>query len=76
MRRNTLLRIKLVVELYKKHHHPDVSDRRIFLKYINPVYPMSLSTFYEYLGTPVDKLLKEQEHDKKSTTDTLYAGPQ
>lgn len=57
-RTNTLLRIKAVVDEYKKHEHPGVSSAYIWRNYIFPVYHISLSTFYEYLATPVEKLLK------------------
>jgi len=60
MRTRTLLRIKAVVDEYKKHEHPGVSSAFIWRNYIDPVYHISLSSLYEYLAIPVDKLLKER----------------
>jgi hypothetical protein len=57
-RLNTLLRIKSVVNEYKKYEHPGVPAAYIWREYIFPTYHISLSTFYDYLGTPVDRLLK------------------
>jgi hypothetical protein len=60
MRTRTLLRIKSVVDEYKRHQHPGVSSAFIWRHYIDPVFHISLSSLYEYLATPVDKLLKER----------------
>jgi hypothetical protein len=57
---NTLLRIKSIVDEYKKHEHPGVSSAYIWRNYIFPVWHISLTTFYDYLSTPVDRLLKER----------------
>lgn len=59
-----LRRVKLIVDLYKKHKRLGYSDAFVYREYINPVYPMSLSTFYEYLSVPVDRMLKENEVNK------------
>ena len=55
-----LRRVKLVVDLYKKNKRFGYSDAFVYREYVNPVYPMSLSTFYEYLTIPIDKLMKEK----------------
>ena len=70
-RLNTLLRIKSVVDEYKKHEHPGVSSAYIWRTYIFPTYHISLSTFYEYLGTPVDRLLKARNNQKEESSNQL-----
>lgn len=58
-KKNKLLQMKLVVELYKKHKQPGVSTAYVFRTYIEPLYPMSISTLYNYLSTPIEKELKQ-----------------
>ena len=61
-----LRRVKLVVDLYRSKKLPGYSDAYVYREFINPVYPMSISTFYEYLSVPVEKLMKlknENLHD-------------
>jgi hypothetical protein len=57
--KNTLLRMKAVIDEYKRHEHPGVSSAFIYREYIYPKFYISPSRFYDYLATPVDKLLKE-----------------
>ena len=68
MRINTLLRIKTVVDEYRKHEHPGVSSAYIWKNYIYPVHHISLSTMYEYLSVPVEKLLKARGALKERKT--------
>lgn len=59
-----LRKIKLVVDLYRLHKKDGYSDAYVYRKFINPVYPMSLSTFYSYLYIPIEKKLKNENlHD-------------
>jgi len=67
-KKNKLLQIRLVVELYKKHKQPGVSTAYVFRTYIEPYYPMSISTLYNYLATPVEKELKQMENEKPQIT--------
>lgn len=58
---NKLKRYKLILDLYQKHKTEDIPDTVILRKYICPVYPISRTTLYTILCTPVNKLLKELE---------------
>jgi len=61
-RKNRLLRIIDIQEIYKKHsknHQGGCTDKHIFENMIYPVYRISRTTFYEYLSTPAKKQLKE-----------------
>lgn len=67
---NKLRRYKLIMDLYKKsvEEHPYTPITKILEEYIYPVYPISRTTLYEVLCTPVNKLLAEleEENDKKA----------
>lgn len=60
---NKLRRYKLIKDLYKKAvaEHPYTPTTKILQEYIYPVYPISRTTLYEILCTPVTKLLAEYE---------------
>lgn len=58
---NKLKRYKLIVDLYKKHKTDDIPTTVVWRKYICPVYPISRTTLYTILCTPVNKLLAEME---------------
>jgi hypothetical protein len=62
---NKLKRYKLIVDLYNKHKTEDIPDAVILRKYIFPVYPISRTTLYTILTTPVNKLLAELEAQKQ-----------
>ena len=61
IKNNKLLRYKLIMELYKKHKTEDIPDTVILRKYICPVYPISRTTLYTILCTPVNKEIAELE---------------
>jgi hypothetical protein len=63
--KNKLLRYKLIKELYNKHKNEDIPTTVVLRKYIYPVYPISRTTLYEILCTPVMTLLKEIEQLEK-----------
>jgi hypothetical protein len=63
---NKLKRYKLIVDLYNKHKTEDIPDTVILRKYIFPVYPISRTTLYTILTTPVNKLLAELEAQKQT----------
>lgn len=63
---NKLKRYKLIVDLYNKHKTEDIPDAVILRKYIFPVYPISRTTLYTILTTPVNKLLAELEAQKQT----------
>ncbi len=59
IKKNKLLRYKLILNLYKEHKTEDIPVTVVLRKYIYPVYPISRTTLYEVLNTPVEKQLKE-----------------
>ncbi len=59
-----LKRYKLILDLYKKHKTEDIPTTVVFKKYILPVYPISRTTLYTILCTPVYKMLAELEGTK------------
>lgn len=52
---NKLKRYKLILDLYHKYKTEDIADAVILRKYIYPVYPISRTTLYTILTTPVNK---------------------
>ena len=64
LRKNTLLRMKAVVDEYRKHEHPGVSSAYIYRNYIFPKFHISSTRFYDCLATPVHKLLKEFDNEE------------
>lgn len=63
IQRNKLLRYKKIKELYQElvKNHPHVPTTKILSEYIFPIYPISRTTLYEVLCTPINKQLRELE---------------
>jgi hypothetical protein len=63
VQRNKLLRYKLIKELYQKAitEHPHTPLTKILQIYIFPYHPISRTTLYEVLCTPITSELKEVE---------------
>lgn len=61
IQRNKLLRYKLIKELYLKHKTEDIPTTVVWRKYVFPVYPISRTTLYEIICTPVNMELNEIE---------------
>lgn len=63
VQRNKLLRYKLIKELYQKsvQEHPYTPTTKILEIYITPIYPISRTTLYEILCTPITTELREIE---------------
>lgn len=61
IQKNTLLRYKIIRDLYLEYKNPDVPDTVIFRKYIYPKFPISRSTLNTVLNTPIEKLLAENQ---------------
>ena len=63
IQKNKLLRYKNIKELYQQlvKDHPHVPTTKILSEYIYPVYPISRTTLYEVLCTPINKQLRELE---------------
>jgi hypothetical protein len=71
IQKNKLLRYKLVKELYQKHKTEDIATTVVWRKYICPIYPISRTTLYEILCTPITSELKRIEEimrDQKKST--------
>ena len=70
-KRNKLLQQKMVLEIYLREKKDGVSTAHIHREHINKIYPMSRSTLYNILSTPVEKLLKEEENKRASQLSLL-----
>lgn len=61
IQKNTLLRYKIIKNLYLEYKNPDIPDTVILRKYIYPKFPISRSTLNTVLNTPIEKLLAEKQ---------------
>lgn len=59
IQKNKLLRYKIILDLYHQYKTEDIPDTVVLRKYIYPRFPISRTTLYEVLRTPVEKELKE-----------------
>lgn len=57
--KNLLQKIIDIQNIYLEYNRQGVTGEFIFTKYIEPVYHISRSTFYNYLGRNAKKELKE-----------------
>lgn len=64
-KKNTLLRYKLIKDLYNNHKTEDIPTTKVLKKYIYPFYPISRTTLYAILTTSVNSQLKEIEEIEK-----------
>ena len=56
---NTLRRIRLVLDIVEKHYEPGNNAknyRKVWERYVNPVYPCCYRTMLSYLKTPGSEL--------------------
>lgn len=60
-RRNFLLRVKDIQDIYTGYHERGYTDAYIYRTHIYPVYKISRTTFYGYLTIPVVRELRELE---------------
>lgn len=60
-RRNFLLRVRDIQDIYMQHHTRGCTDKFIYQNHIYPTYKIGRTTFYNYLATPAVKELKELE---------------
>lgn len=58
-RKNYLLRVKEVNEIYMKHYKRGIFVEHIYRDYIRNQFYISRSTFYSYLSVPYKKELEE-----------------
>ena len=61
IQKNKLLRYKLVKELFQKHKTDDIPTTVVWRKYVYPIYPISRTTLYEILCTPITSELRRIE---------------
>ncbi len=74
-RKNHLLRVKDVCELYEQVGKPDVPMTRTYHKHIYPRFHISRCTFYRYLSTNYKKELRhlaEKVQPKNPKQYTLF----
>lgn len=64
VKENKLLRYKLIVDLYNKHKTEDIPTTVVLRKYIRPIYPISRTTLYNILNTPVEREFKALNEQK------------
>ncbi|RWX00932.1 hypothetical protein [Flavobacterium cerinum] len=64
---NKLRRYKLIMDIYNEHKNKHIPLTKILSEYIYPKYPISRSTLYNILFTPVEKELKEAEANRQQT---------
>lgn len=53
--------IRKVCDIYQQHRKSGMPTVQIYRKYVYPVYPISLATFYNYLATPIGSKERELE---------------
>ncbi len=58
-RRNYLLRVKAVNEVYLEHHSKGIPAERIFKDYIQKQFFIGRTRFFEYLTIPYKQELKK-----------------
>ncbi|SEG39123.1 hypothetical protein SAMN05421847_2172 [Halpernia humi] len=61
LQRNTLLRYRLIRDIYVVNKTDDIPDTKVLKNYIYPKYPISRGTLNTILSTPIDRLLAEME---------------
>lgn len=74
-RKNMLLRVKEVNELYIEKSKIGLSTEFIYRTFIEPRFHISRSTLYEYLAIPYERQLKEifeREKADKEQNPTLF----
>lgn len=68
--RNKLLQMQDVIDVYLEHKKEGVSTRHVYRTYIKPRFHISLATLYNYLATPVKKLLLELDEQEKQQNES------
>lgn len=65
-RKNKLLQMKHVLEVYNREKKDGVSTIYVYRTYIFPQFHISINTLYNILATPVQKLLKDDDQQALS----------
>ena len=60
-RRNFLLRVKDIQDIYTNYYAHGCTDKYIYQTHVYPTYKIGRTTFYNYLAIPAVKELKELE---------------
>lgn len=71
-RKNYLLKVKAVCELYEQMAQPDVPAARTYRKVIYPNFYISVGTFYRYLNTNYKKELRELAGEQQPENPRQY----
>lgn len=71
-RKNHLLKVKAVCELYEQMRKPDVPMIRTYQNVIYPCFYISRCTFYRYLNTNYKKELRELAERQKPLDPRQY----
>lgn len=61
LQKNTLLRYRIIRDLYLEHKTEDIPDAVVLRKYIFPQFPISRGTLNTVLSLPIDKLIADIE---------------
>jgi len=60
-KRNKLLQMKRILDVYLREKRDGVSTAYVYRTYIFPQFNISISTLYNIIATPVERLLKEED---------------
>ena len=74
-RRNFLLRVKEVNEIYKRESKKGLFTEYIYTHFVQEQYHISRATFYNFLTIPYERELKkaeEKEAEDKRRNPTLF----
>lgn len=63
-RKNKLLFMQQVIEVYLEHKKPGISTAYVHRTVIEPRFHITISTLYNYLNTPVARELKRIDAEK------------
>lgn len=71
-RKNYLLKVKAVCELYDQMRNPDVPMACTYRKVIYPAFYISIGTFYRYLSVNYKKELRELAKQQEPVNPRQY----
>lgn len=71
-KKNHLLKVKAVCELYERMRQPDVPASQTYRKVIYPAFYISRGTFYRYLSVNYKKELRELTNEQQAENPKQY----
>lgn len=71
-RKNHLLKVKAVCELYEQMHKPDVAMAVTYRKVIYPCFYISIGTLSRYLSTNYKRELRELAENRQPVDPKQY----